>query len=93
MLTNETIRELQQYKQLREEADAIVKRLTAEIIAAIDEMSDDRKATTDGYKLSISHVARWDADKKKLESVYPSIWEDVKKLSEYDRLNVKALAL
>lgn len=82
------VKELKEYKLLKEEAEARISELEAALKAEM-KAADTDKMTVDEYKLSLSIVTTQRIDSKSLKEEQPDIYEQYAKSSQYERFTVK----
>lgn len=82
-----TIKELREYKRLKEEAEAKIAEFEAIIKAEMRERQVD-KMTIGDYKLSLTTVSNKRVDSKALQTAYPDIYGEFLKTSTYERFVV-----
>lgn len=82
------VKELKEYKLLKEEAEARISELEAALKAEM-RAADTDKMTVDEYKLSLSIVTTQRIDSKSLKEEQPDIYEQYAKSSQYERFTVK----
>ncbi|MDR0986518.1 MAG: hypothetical protein LBL98_02320 [Ruminococcus sp.] len=85
---HELIKELKEYKLLKEEAEARISELEGELKAEMTAQGKD-KITVDEYKVALSIVTQQRIDSKRLESEQPTIYTMYLKPSVYTRLTVR----
>lgn len=91
MSTNEmhnVIRELKEYKLLREECEAKISELET-ILKSEMKMQNTDKLTIGEYKLTLSQVSSKRVDSKALQENRPDIYALFVKASSYERLTVR----
>lgn len=82
------VKELKEYKLLKEEAEARISELENALKAEM-RAADTDKMTVDEYKLSLSIVTTQRIDSKSLKEEQPDIYEQYAKSSQYERFTVK----
>ena len=82
------IKELKEYKLLKEEAEARIAELEAALKAEMKAAEAD-KMTVDEYKLSLTLVTTQRIDSKALKEHQPDIYNEYAKSSSYERFTVK----
>lgn len=82
------VKELKEYKLLKEEAEARIAELENALKAEM-RAADTDKMTVDEYKLSLSIVTTQRIDSKSLKEEQPDIYEQYAKSSQYERFTVK----
>jgi predicted phage-related endonuclease len=82
------IKELKEFKLLKEEAEARISELEGELKAEMTAQGKD-KITVDEYKATLSTVTQQRIDSKRLESEQPTIYTMYLKPSVYTRLTVR----
>lgn len=82
------VKELKEYKLLKEEAEARISELEAALKAEM-RAADTDKMTVDEYKLSLVMVTTQRIDSKSLKEEQPDIYEQYAKSSQYERFTVK----
>ena len=82
------VKELKEYKLLKEEAEARISELEAALKAEM-KAADTNKMTVDEYKLSLTVVTTQRIDSKALKEQQPDIYNEYAKSSSYERFTVK----
>ena len=82
------VKELKEYKLLREEAEARIAELETALKAEM-KAADLDKMTVDEYKLSLSIVTTQRVDSKALKEEPPDIYDKYARASTYERFTVK----
>ena len=82
------VKELKEYKLLKEEAEARISELENALKAEM-RAADTDKMTVDEYKLSLAIVTTQRIDSKSLKEEQPDIYEQYAKSSQYERFTVK----
>lgn len=82
------VKELKEYKLLKEEAEARISELEAALKAEMRAENTD-KMTVDEYKLSLVMVTTQRIDSKSLKEEQPDIYDKYSKESSYERFTVK----
>lgn len=82
------VKELKEYKLLKEEAEARISELEAALKAEM-RAADTDKMTVDEYKLSLVMVTTQRIDSKSLKEEQPDIYDKYSKESSYERFTVK----
>ena len=91
MSTNElhnTIKELKEYKNLRDECDAKISELETILKSEMKTQNTD-KLTVGEYKLTLSQISSKRVDSKALQENRPDIYALFVKASTYERLTVR----
>ena len=84
----EMVKELKEYKLLREEAEARISELETALKAEM-KAADTDKMMVDEYKLSLATVTTSRIDGKALKEELPDIYTKYSKPSTYERFTVK----
>ena len=82
------VKELKEYKLLKEEAEARISELEAALKAEMRAENTD-KMTVDEFKLSLVMVTTSRIDSKTLKEELPEIFDKYSKPSSYERFTVK----
>ncbi len=82
------IKELKEYKLLKEEAEARIAELENELKAEMRAANAD-KMTVDEYKLSLTTVTTQRIDSKALKAEQPDIYDKYAKDSTFERFTVR----
>lgn len=82
------VKELKEYKLLREEAEARIAELETALKAEM-KAADLDKMTVDEYKLSLAIVTTQRVDSKALKEEQPDIYDKYARASTYERFTVK----
>lgn len=85
---HDTIKELKEYKNLRDECDAKISELET-ILKSEMKMQNTDKLTIGEYKLTLSQVSSKRVDSKALQENRPDIYALFVKASSYERLTVR----
>lgn len=87
-MTVEMIKEVREWKRLKEECEAHISEIETAIKAEMQETGVS-KITIGEYKISLSEVSRTTVDNKELERVHPDIFAAFSKISKFFRLNIR----
>ena len=82
------VKELKEYKLLKEEAEARISELENALKAEM-RAADTDKMTVDEYKLSLAIVTTQRVDSKALKEEQPDIYDKYARASTYERFTVK----
>lgn len=82
------VKELKEYKQLKEEAEARIAELENAIKSEM-KAADTDKMNVGEYKLSLTVVTTQRVDSKKLKEDSPEIYDKYSKESTYERFTVR----
>lgn len=82
------VKELKEYKLLREEAEARIAELETALKAEM-RAADADKMTVDEYKLTLTLVTTQRIDSKALKEQKPDIYNEYAKSSSYERFTVR----
>lgn len=82
------IKELKEFKLLKEEAEARISELE-NLLKAEMKAADTDKMTVDEYKLTLTLVTTQRIDSKALKEHQPDIYNEYAKSSSYERFTVK----
>jgi predicted phage-related endonuclease len=82
------IKELKEFKLLKEEAEARISELETALKAEMTTQGKD-KITVDEYKATLSTVTQQRIDSKRLETEQPTVYAMYLKPSVYQRLTVR----
>ena len=85
---HDTIKELKEYKLLKEEAEARIAELES-VIKSEMKSQDVDKLTVGEYKLTLSQISSKRVDSKALQENRPDIYALFVKASTYERLTVR----
>ena len=83
-----TVKELKEYKLLKEEAEARIAELEAALKAEM-KAADTTKMTVDEYKLTLSTVTTQRHDSKALKAEQPDVYDKYAKASTFERFTVR----
>lgn len=81
------VKELKQYKLLKEEAEARIAELESQLKAEL-KAADTDNMQVDEYKLTLTMVTTQRVDTKALKAEYPDIYDAYAKSSTYERFTV-----
>lgn len=82
------VKELKEYKLLKEEAEARIAELEAQLKAEM-KAADTDSMTVDEYKLTLTTVTTQRVDTKALKAEQPDIYDAYAKNSTYERFTVR----
>lgn len=90
MNNNTLSKYINEYSELNKEYKAIEKKLQELKANILEGMNDKNEYTTsDNITAKIYEKTRVYADNKMLEKLYPLIWQEVKKVTEYKELRIR----